>query len=186
MKFSEIKKHIMTGISFLIPMVVMAGIMGAIQKAYSWSGVALSDPTISGLAFSGYSITKISDFMAVLGKLNGEGFNWAYAFLAAGIGFSIADRPAIVPAFAIGYYAGGPTKTGFIGAMLVGFGVGYLVNWMKTWKLPKWMQGLMPVLIIPVIATAVAAFVFFGILMKPLSTIMLAFQGWIQSLASGS
>ena len=44
----------------------------------------------------------------------------------------------------------------------------------------------MPVLIIPVIATAVAAFVFFGILMKPLSTIMLAFQGWIQSLASGS
>ena len=117
MKFSEIKKHIMTGISFLIPMVVMAGIMGAIQKAYSWSGVALSDPTISGLAFSGYSITKISDFMAVLGKLNGEGFNWAYAFLAAGIGFSIADRPAIVPAFAIGYYAGGPTKTGFIAGL---------------------------------------------------------------------
>ena len=68
MKFAEIKKHIMTGISFLIPMVVMAGIMGAIQKAYSWSGVALSDPTINGLAFSGYSITKISDFMAVLGK----------------------------------------------------------------------------------------------------------------------
>lgn len=186
MKLSEVKKHIMTGISFLIPMVVMAGIMGAIQKAYSWSGVAISDPTISGLAFSGYSITKISDYMHVLGKLNGEGFNWAYAFLCAGIAFSIADRPGIVPGFAIGYYAGGPTKTGFVGAMLMGFVIGYFVKWMKTWKLPKALAGLMPVLIIPVIATAVGAWLFFGILMKPISSVMIAFQAWIQSLADGS
>ena len=40
MKLQDIKKHIMTGISFLIPMVVMAGILGAIQKAFSWSGVS--------------------------------------------------------------------------------------------------------------------------------------------------
>ena len=75
MKLQDIKKHIMTGISFLIPMVVMAGILGAIQKAFSWSGVALSDPLVAGLEFSGYSITKISDFMAVLGKMNSFGFN---------------------------------------------------------------------------------------------------------------
>ena len=186
MKFQDFRKHIMTGISFLIPMVVMAGITGAIQKAYSWSGVPLSDPTIGGLAYSGYSIAKISDFMHMLGEMNGNGFNWAYAFLCAGIAFSIADRPGIVPGFAIGYYAGGPTKTGFVGAMLMGFLVGYFVKWMKTWKMPKALQGLMPVLIIPVIATCCATFVFFGILMKPLSAIMLAFQKWIQSLAAGS
>jgi len=186
MKFQDFKKHIMTGISFLIPMVVMAGIMGAIQKAVNWQGVALSEPTISGLAFSGYSITKITDFIAVLGKLNGEGFNWAYAFLCAGIAYSIADRPGIVPGFAIGYYAGGPTKTGFVGAMIMGFLIGYFVKWMKTWKLPRALQGLMPVLIIPVVATAVGAFVFFGVFMKPISTLMIAFQKWIESLASGS
>jgi len=186
MKFQDFKKHIMTGISFLIPMVVMAGIMGAIQKAVNWQGVALSEPTISGLAFSGYSITKITDFIAVLGKLNGEGFNWAYAFLCAGIAYSIADRPGIVPGFAIGYYAGGPTKTGFVGAMIMGFLIGYFVKWMKGWKLPRALQGLMPVLIIPVVATAVGAFVFFGVFMKPISTLMIAFQKWIESLASGS
>lgn len=186
MKFATIKKHIMTGISFLIPMVVMAGILGAIQKAYSWSGVELSEATISGLNYSGYSITKISDFMHMLGEMNSNGFNWAYAFLCAGIAYSISDRPGIVPGFAIGYFAGGPTKTGFVGAMIMGFAVGYFVQWMKTWKLPKALQGLMPVLIIPVIATMAATFVFFGILMKPLSTIMLAFQGWIESLAEGS
>ena len=186
MKMADIKKHVMTGISFLIPMVVMAGIMGAIQKAFSWSGVTLSDPTISGLEFSGYSITKISDYMAVLGKLNSFGFNWAYAFLCAGIAYSISDRPGIVPGFAIGYFAGGPTKTGFVGAMLMGFVIGYFVKWMKTWKMPKALAGLMPVLIIPVISTAVGAFLFFGILMKPVSTVMIAFQAWIQSLASGS
>lgn len=186
MKMSEIKKHIMTGISFLIPMVVMAGILGAIQKAFSWSGVELSEPLISGLNYSGYSITKISDFMHMLGEMNGNGFNWAYAFLCAGIAFSIADRPGIVPGFAIGYFAGGPTKTGFIGAMLMGFLIGYFVKWMKTWKVPKSLQGLMPVLVIPVLATMVGTFVFFGILMRPIATVMLAFQSWIQSLADGS
>lgn len=186
MKFQEFKKHIMTGISFLIPMVVMAGIMGAIQKAFSWSGVSLSDPIVPGLAYSGYSILKISDFMAVLGKLNGFGFDWAYAFLCAGIAFSIADRPGIVPGFAIGYFAGGPTKTGFVGAMLMGFLIGYFVKWMKTWKVPKALRGLMPVLIIPVIATAVGTFVFFGIFMRPISYVMLAFQHWIEGLAEGS
>ncbi len=186
MKLQEFKKHIMTGISFLIPMVVMAGITGAIQKAFSWSGVDLSEPLISGLAYSGYSITKISDFMHMLGEMNGMGFNWAYAFLCAGIAYSIADRPGIVPGFAIGYFAGGPTKTGFVGAMLMGFLVGYFVKWMKTWKVPKALAGLMPVLIIPVVSTCVATFVFFGVLMRPIATVMLAFQGWIQGLAEGS
>ena len=182
----DIKKHIMTGISFMIPMVVMAGIMGAIQKAFSWSGVDLSEPLISGLAYSGYSIGKLSDFMAMLGQLNGNGFNWAYAFLCAGVAYSISDRPGIVPGFAIGFFAGGPTKTGFLGALLMGFLIGYFVEWMKSWKMPKPLRGLMPVLIIPGIATAVDTFVFFGIFMRPLSMIMLAFQGWIEGLASGS
>ena len=70
--------------------------------------------------------------------------------------------------------------------MLMGFFVGYFVKWMKTWKLPKPLMGLMPVLIIPVIATMVAVFVFFGFLMKPLATLMLAFQHWIEGLATGS
>jgi len=186
MKLTDFRKHVMTGISFLIPMVVMAGITGAIQKAYSWSGVALSEPLVNGLAYSGYSLTKISDFMHMLGEMNGNGFNWAYAFLCAGIAYSISDRPGIVPGFAIGYYAGGPTKTGFVGAMLMGFLVGYFVKWMKTWKLPKPLQGLMPVLIIPVVATCCATFVFFGILMRPLSALMLAFQHWIEGLSGSS
>ena len=186
MKLTDFRKHIMTGISFLIPMVVMAGILGAIQKAFSWSGVPLSDPLIAGLNYSGYSITKISDFMHMLGEMNSNGFNWAYAFLAAGIAFSIADRPGIVPGFAIGYFAGGPTKTGFIGAMLMGFLIGYFVQWMKTWKMPKALQGLMPVLIIPVLSTMVGTFVFFGVLMRPIAAVMMAFQGWIEGLAAGS
>lgn len=188
MKFNpkDIKKHIMTGISFMLPMVVMAGIMGAIQKAFSWSGVELSEAIVAGLNYSGYNIAKISDFMHMLGQMNGNGFNWAYAFLCAGIAYSISDRPGIVPGFAIGYFAGGPTKTGFIGAMIMGFLIGYFVEWMKSWKVPKALQGLMPVLVIPVVATAVATFVFFGIFMRPISYAMLAFQGWIESLAGGS
>lgn len=186
MKLKDFKKHIMTGISFLIPMVVMAGIMGAIQKAFSWSGVSLSEPLVEGLAYSGYNIAKLSDFMAMLGQMNANGFNWAYAFLCAGIAYSISDRPGIVPGFAIGYFAGGPTKTGFVGAMLMGFLIGYFVEWMKSWKVPKALRGLMPVLIIPVLSTMVGTFVFFGVFMRPISYAMLAFQHWIEGLASGS
>ncbi|MBQ7223727.1 MAG: PTS fructose transporter subunit IIC [Erysipelotrichaceae bacterium] len=186
MKFKDLRKHVLTGISFLIPMVVMAGILGAFQKMYKWDGVPLSEPTIKGLNYSGYSILKISDYFHMLGEMNSNGFNWAYAFLCAGIAFSISDRPGIVPGFAIGYFAGGPTKTGFVGAMLMGFVVGYFVNWVKSWKLPKALQGLMPVLIIPVLGTMFATFLFFGVLMKPLSLLMIAFQKWIESLSTGS
>ena len=68
--------------------------------------------------------------------------------MTAGVCYSIAERPGIVPGFIIGY-AANQSKAGFLGGLLMAFVIGYFIQWMKTWKLPKWMVGLMPVMIIP-------------------------------------
>lgn len=66
----------------------------------------------------------------------------------------MSERPGIVPAFILGYTAN-QAKAGFIGALILGFIVGWLVNVFKKYgeKLPKALQGLLPVLIIPVFVT---------------------------------
>ena len=102
--------------------------------------------------------------------------SFGVAVMTAGVCYSIAERPGIVPGFIIGY-AANQSKAGFLGGLLMAFVIGYFIQWMKTWKLPKWMVGLMPVMIIPVIATFVCGVAFFAIVAKPMAIAMNALQG---------
>ena len=113
--------------------------------------------------------------------------SFACAVLAAGIAYSMSERPGIVPAFILGYTAN-QAKAGFIGALILGFIVGWLVNVFKKYgeKLPKALQGLLPVLIIPVFVTFIVGALFFMLLMGPMTAVMTAIQNWIMSLNGGS
>ncbi|MHC5924199.1 PTS fructose transporter subunit IIC, partial [Streptococcus pyogenes] len=79
----------------------------------------------------------------------------------------IAGRPGIVPALILGYTAN-ESKAGFLGGLLMAFVVGYAVLLVKKLKVPKWMEGLMPVLIIPCVVTFVCGMLFLMIFSPPL------------------
>ncbi|MCI6068536.1 MAG: PTS fructose transporter subunit IIC [Galactobacillus timonensis] len=185
MKWQEFKKHLMTGISFMIPMVVAGGILGALAKGLGGYTIGSMGPEAGATAFSNLNAFNWTQYWWAISKLSDFAMSFVCGVLAAGIAYSMADRPGIVPAFIIGYTAN-QAKAGFLGAMLMAYIVGVIVLWMEKWKLPKALQGLMPVLIIPVLATLISGSLFFWIICKPMALVMTAFQNWIQSLSSGS
>lgn len=180
----QVKKHIMTGISYMIPVVVAGGILPAMAKAFG--GYDIADKIKPGATpWSNLNAFSWTGFWWGVNQIGTYAMMFAVAVVAAGTAYSIAGRPAIAPGLALGYVAS-DTKAGFIGGLLLAFAVGYFINWMKKWKVPSWMEGLMPVLIIPVVASLVVGMLFILFLSKPLAYIMTAFQNWIISLNGGS
>lgn len=183
-----IMKTIMTGISYMIPMVVAGGILGALAKSFGgWQIGDFYKATAGTWAtpFSGMEPFTWGGFWWGVNMLGTYAMNFAVAILCAYMAFAIAERPGIVPGFIIGYVCT-MSKAGFIGGLLMGFAVGYFILWMKTWKLPKWCSGLMPVLIIPVLSTFICGMLFLCVFAQPLAFVMDVFQRWIASLNGGS
>lgn len=183
-----VMQTIMTGISYMIPMVVAGGILGALAKGFG--GYAIGDyyAEVSGswaTPFFGMEPFTWGGFWWGVNMLSSYAMSFAVAILTAYMAYAIAERPGIVPGFIIGY-AANQAKAGFLGGLLMGFIIGYFLLWMKTWKLPKWGQGLMPVLIMPLVSTFVCGMLFLCVFMQPLAWIMDVFQGWIMSLNGGS
>ena len=152
--FREMKQHILTGISYFIPLVVAAGLTMAI-------GRLIAGQSVANLGESG-----IGYWLYQTGNL---GMQLMVPMLCAYIAFSVAGRPALAPGFIIGYVANN-IKAGFIGGMIGGLLVGYLVVLIKKYiKLPKSLEGIMPVIIIPFLSTAAAGLLMYGVLVGPIT-----------------
>ncbi len=184
MKLSNVKKHILTGISYMIPMVVAGGILQALAKLFG--GWEIGNAVAGGATpFTNMNPFTWAGFWWGCNQLGSYAMNFAVAIMTGYLAFSIAGRPGIVPGMIIGYTCA-MSKAGFLGGLLMGFIIGYFILWMKTWKLPKWMQGLMPVMIIPVVATFVCGMLFLVVFCIPLAWVMEVFQNWMISLNGGS
>lgn len=176
------KKPVMTGISYMIPMVVAGGILGAMAKGFGGYAIGgFYDTSGWATPFTGMLPFTWGGFWWGVNMLGSYAMAFAVAIMTAGLSYAIAGRPAIVPAFIIGYTCA-QSKAGFLGGLLMGFIIGYFVEWMKTWKMPKWSAGLMPVLIIPVVATLVCGMLFLCVFAQPMALLMSHFQQWIMSL----
>lgn len=168
-KFTQVKNAFMTGISYMIPVIVGGGIIQSIAKAMGGYQVANNVGTIA------YSINQIGVLMFAL----------AIPVLTAYIANAICDRPGIAPGLAVGALATA-TGAGFLGGMIGGFLVGYLVNWIKSWKVPEWFKGLIPIMVIPVAVTFTIGCIFQFVLAGPIAYITQVIQNWLMSLQGGS
>lgn len=148
-------KHIMSGISYMTPMVIASGILLAIANIFAFQANELGQIVNWGFDTS----TQMGFFMSKLFEVGQVGFKLMIPLFAAFVANSIADRPAIAPAMIGAYlvndatYLGTQTGGGFLGAILVAFIVGYLVKGLKKIKWPKILQPLLAIMIIPLIAT---------------------------------
>lgn len=152
--WSTIKKNLMTGISFMIPVVVAGGILQAIGVAVYGKGIS----DMEGQTLLWY-----------VWKCGNLGMSLVVPVICASIAYSIADRPGIAPGLILGFVAT-YINAGFIGGIVAAFMVGYFVLFLKKYlKVPKSMRGLMPVLIIPLLSTLVCGFLFFTVIGKPIA-----------------
>ena len=167
---SEIKKHVLTAISYLLPLIVASGLLIAIGNLTG--GVTIA------------SIDEL-DSMTVpsaLTTLGGMGMGLIPAFIGGYIAYSVADRPGIAPAFLIGMIA--PLlNSGFLGGLIGGLLVGYIALVIETYlKVPKWAQALMPMMIVPLLSSALGGLIMFFVLGTPITMLTGALTNFITGL----
>lgn len=166
--FKGIYAHLMTGVSYMIPFVVAGGILTALSFAFggiqSEGAIAEACKTIGGTAM---------------------GLMWAA--LGGYVAFSISDRPGLVPGMVAGTLASS-SGSGFLGALLGGFIAGYAVLGVKKAfvKLPEKFEGLMPVLIIPVLSCIITGFLMVFVVGKPLTWLNESLTSWLTSMSGAS
>ncbi|MDR9797667.1 PTS fructose transporter subunit IIBC [Aeribacillus pallidus] len=174
-KQNPVYRHLMNGVSYMIPFVVVGGLLIALSLAIG------GDPTGKGLQVK-------SEFWNSVLNVGAAGFTFMVPILAGFIAMSIADRPGLAPGMIGGYIAangsfyGSEAGAGFLGGIAAGFIAGYVAKWIKSWNVPKAIQPIMPILIIPILATLVVAALFVYVIGQPISGIMNGLTDFLNSM----
>ena len=177
---SDLYRYLMNGVSHMIPFVVTGGLLIALALAIG------GDPTPSGM-----QIPAGSMWNQIL-NVGVAAFTLMIPILAGYIAYAIGDRPALAPGFIGGWIAnngsfyGADAGTGFIGAIIAGLLVGYLVRWIATRHYHKMVQPLVPILIAPIVGSLFIAAVFIFIIGAPIADMMTGLNAMLLSMSSGS
>ncbi|MFF4297935.1 fructose-specific PTS transporter subunit EIIC [Streptomyces vinaceus] len=173
-------KALMNGVSYMIPFVVVGGLLIAISLALG--GHATPE---------GYVIPE-GTFWAHVNAVGGIGFQLMIPILSGYIAYAIGDRPALVPGMIGGFIANtgalydSKAGAGFIGAIVTGFLAGYLVLWIKKVKVPKVVQPIMPIIVIPIVATTALGLFFIYVIGKPISWVFENLTSWLSGMTGTS
>ncbi|QAT62830.1 PTS fructose transporter subunit IIC [Acidilutibacter cellobiosedens] len=173
-------KVLMSGVSYMIPFVVIGGLLIAISLAIG------GEPTPNGL------VIPEGSFWNKISAVGSTGFTLMIPILAGYIASAIGDRAALAPGMIGGWIANNGSfynstaGTGFIGAIIAGLLVGYFVKWLKHFKYPEAIQPLVPIMLIPITASLFIAFIFIFIIGMPISSLMTALNAMLQRLSTGS
>lgn len=164
-------KHLMTGVSYMLPLVVAGGLLIALAFAIGGLDAAEQEGTLA------WALMRIG---------GGTAFNLYIPVLAAFIAYSIADRPGLAPGL-IGGMLAMTLGAGFLGGIAAGFLAGYVTKLMNDRiKLPQNFEGLKPVLILPLLSTLVVGLIMIYVIGPPVTAILNALTGWLNGMQETS
>ncbi|UGQ16292.1 fructose-specific PTS transporter subunit EIIC [Borrelia sp. RT5S] len=172
MKANGSYKHLMNGVSFMLPFVVSGGIIIAISFMFGIKAFDPSDP----------SYHKIADILMQIGGNNA--FFLMIPILAGYISFSIAERPGLAPGMVTGLMMS-KGDAGFLGGILAGFIAGYVTLGVKSISrkiVPQTLSGINPVLIYPFFSVLVSSFLVY-ILLAPIAFINISITNMLNTLS---
>ncbi|MEV4915915.1 fructose-specific PTS transporter subunit EIIC [Streptomyces tirandamycinicus] len=177
---TRLRKWLMSGVSYMIPFVAAGGLLIAL-----------------GFAVGGYEITGAksvadvfvwsdqSSWAALLFQIGGLAFSFLIPVLAGYIAYGMADRPGLVPGFVGGAIAI-TIKAGFLGGLVAGLLAGAVVLAIQKVRVPAVLRGIMPVVVIPLISSAVVGFLMFLVIGKPLASLQQALTDWLNGLSGAN
>ena len=162
-------KHLMTGVSYMIPFVVAGGLL--IALGFALGGIYVYEDANKGtLAWTLFTIGAKSGFALMV------------PILAGFIAHSIADRPGLAPGM-IGGMIAASIGAGFIGGIAAGFLAGYTVKFLNDKiQLGRNLDGLKPVLILPLLGTAIVGLLMYYVVGEPVSLVLAAITAWLKGL----
>ncbi|SHE24395.1 PTS fructose transporter subunit IIC [Actinomyces glycerinitolerans] len=157
---AQLFKYFNTGISYFLPVIIAGGMLFSLTL-------------ITGRIEDG-AIVPSNQFWQNVYDLGQAGFSMMVPVLCAYIAYGVGSKPALAPGFILGYVANNPIgsrqiSTGFLGALILGFMVGYFVKWTKSWKVPDVLKPMMPTFLVPLVTTFICGVVYTYCLTYPLN-----------------
>jgi PTS system fructose-specific IIC component len=206
------RRVLMTGVSYMIPFVAAGGLLIALAFLLGGYEIALSTgadgsgPGVAGELIANGTLLNpvdvstlelangaalpngdvLSYIAALLLTLGSASFGFLVPALAGYIAYAIADRPGIAPGFVMGFIANTTLASGFLGGIVGGVLAGVVAAWIAGWKVPTWARGLMPVVVIPLLATLISGAIMVIVLGRPLTALTEALNDALNSLDGGS
>lgn len=174
-------RALMAGVSPMIPFVVVGGLLIAVSLSLGGT------PDAEG----GLAVPEGSFWWKML-QIGTIAFKLMIPILAGFIAMSIADRPGLVPGMITGIVAntgelyGSGAGSGFLGAILAGFLAGYVTLTIKRVKVPKFMAGIMPIIVIPLFATVISCLAFIYVLGAPIAGVFSGLTNWLSGLTGAN
>jgi len=191
---TRLRQWLMTGVSYMIPFVAAGGILIAISFIIGGPQVATKvfGGTFHGHAYpaaitgiEGFTVAPVLHAAGVAGLLFLIGkvaFFMLVPVLAGFIAFAMADRMGLVPGFVGGLIATA-TGAGFLGGLIAGLLAGAIVMALKRPKVPRALAGIMPVVVIPLISTAVTGLIMAVVVGRPVAAATTAMTNWLHGLS---
>jgi len=173
------KQYLLTGVSYVIPMIACGGILIASAIALLTFLHPEAMTSAGGPDFSNAPSLKVVLDIGV------AAFTLALPVLAGYIAYAMAGRPGLVPGL-IGGYLAGTTKAGFLGALLAGLVAGHVVQLLKKVPAHKFVRPIMPIIIIPIISSLVVGIVMLKVVGVPIADFMVFLGGWLTTLSQGN
>ena len=162
-------KHLMTGVSYMLPFVVAGGLLIAVS--FALGGINVYDDAHKGTL--GWTLFQIGAK---------AGFALMVPILAGYIAYSIADRPGITPGM-IGGMIASTIGSGFLGGIAAGFLAGYIVKFLSdNLPLPRTLAGLKPVLILPLLGTTIVGLLMYYVVGEPVAAALAAITSWLKEM----
>ena len=203
---TRIRTWLMTGVSYMIPFVAAGGILialgfllGSVAKGggadgggiRAYDAAAMGVPVSDTGAVTGFNYADLGNWAFIIFWLGKAAFAFFIPVLAGYVAFAIADRPGLAPGFVAGALATGlgvdgalNTGTGFLGAILGGALAGGLALWISRWSVPSWVRPLMPVVIIPLLASLVTGLAMVILLKAPVGWLINTLNGGLANLST--
>ena len=198
----RLQRSVMTGVSYMIPFVAAGGLLIALGFLLGGYDIALTPKgatdsvaqtvaksytlwnlpgEVSGAEHSTGFLLYVGSVLLLLGQ---AAMKFLVPALAGYIAFGLAGRPGIAPGFVMGFIAG-EVGAGFIGGLVGGILAGYFAAWLAGLDVPRWLRGLMPVVVIPLGTTLVVGSLMYMLLGKPLAALMTSLQNGLTSMSGG-
>lgn len=185
----KLKRALLTGVSYMIPFVAGGGLLIALGFLLAGFDIALGTKANDILAANTLFNLPDGNLALYLGtvffKIGALSMGFLVPALAGYIAYAIADRPGIAPGFVAGAVSGF-MGAGFLGGIVGGLLAGYIAHVIGTWSVPRWLRGLMPVVIIPLLASIVASGLMFLILGGPIAGLTTALNTWLSGMSGAS
>ncbi|MFF9018472.1 fructose-specific PTS transporter subunit EIIC [Streptomyces sp. NPDC014870] len=177
---TRLRKWLMSGVSYMVPFVAAGGLLIALGFAIGGYDIDKAPSVAEHFAWG-----QADSWAALLFQIGGLAFAFLVPVLAGYIAYGMADRPGLVPGFVGGSIAL-TVNAGFLGGLAAGLIAGGTVLAIQKVKVPAALRGIMPVVVIPLLASIVVGFLMFLVIGKPIASLQNAMTDWLSSLSGAN